>query len=49
MQRVVIYLKRRTDLARPLFFDWWLHQHRALAAQLPGLHRYIISLAADEQ
>jgi uncharacterized protein (TIGR02118 family) len=48
MQRVVIYLKRRADLARPLFFDWWLGPHAALAAQLPGLHRYIISLAADE-
>ena len=49
MQRVVIYLKRRADLARSVFFDWWLHHHGALAAQLPGLHRYIISLAADEQ
>src|SRR5262249_18826749 len=49
MQRAVFYLKRRADLARPAFFDWWLHPHGALAAQLPGLHRYIISLAADEQ
>jgi uncharacterized protein (TIGR02118 family) len=49
MQRVVIYLRRRTDLPRPLFFDWWLGQHRALAEQLPGLRQYTISLAADEQ
>jgi len=49
MQRVVVYLKRRADLARPVFFDWWLGHHGALATQLPGLHRYIISLAADEQ
>ena len=49
MQRVVIYLKRRTDLLRPLFFDWWLGQHRVLAQQLPGLRQYMISLAADEQ
>jgi uncharacterized protein (TIGR02118 family) len=49
MQFVVIYLKRRADLPRPLFFDWWLGQHRALAEQLPGLRRYIISLAADAQ
>src|SRR5262245_6101514 len=48
MQRAVIYLKRRADLARPVFFDWWLHHHGALAAQLPGLQQYIISLAADE-
>jgi uncharacterized protein (TIGR02118 family) len=49
MQRVVIYLKRRTDLPQPPFFDWWLGRHRALAEQLPGLRRYIISLAADAQ
>jgi len=49
MQRFVFYLKRRTDLARSVFFDWWLHHHGALAAQLPRLHRYIISLTADEQ
>jgi uncharacterized protein (TIGR02118 family) len=49
MQRVVIYLKRRTDLVQPVFFDWWLGQHRALAKQLPGLRRYTISLAADAQ
>jgi uncharacterized protein (TIGR02118 family) len=47
MQRVVIYLKRRTDLLQPVFFDWWLGQHRALAEQLPGLRQYTISLAAD--
>jgi uncharacterized protein (TIGR02118 family) len=47
MQRIVVYLKRRADLARPAFFDWWLGQHRELAEKLPGLRRYIISLAAD--
>jgi uncharacterized protein (TIGR02118 family) len=49
MQRVVIYLKRRADLLQPVFFDWWLGQHRALAEQLPGLRRYTIALAADAQ
>jgi len=50
MQRVVFYLKRRIDLPQPLFFDWWLGQHRALGEQLPGLRQYTISLvAADEQ
>ena len=49
MQRVVIYLKRRTDLPQSLFFDWWLGQHSPLAEQLPGLRQYIISLTADEQ
>jgi uncharacterized protein (TIGR02118 family) len=49
MQRVVIYLKRRADLLQPVFFDWWLGQHRTLAEQLPGLRQYTISLAADAQ
>jgi uncharacterized protein (TIGR02118 family) len=49
MQRVVIYLKRRTDLLQPLFFDWWLGHHRVLAEQLPGLRQYIISLATDDE
>ena len=48
MQRLVLYLKRRADLTRPGFFDWWLGHHSALATQLPGLRRYMISLAADE-
>jgi len=48
MQRVVIYLKRRADLPQPVFFDWWLGRHRALAEKLPGLRRYIISLAAAQ-
>ena len=47
MQRIVVYLKRRADLAQPAFFDWWVGQHRKLAEKLPGLRRYIISLAAD--
>ena len=49
MQRVVIYLRRRTDLPQPVFFNWWLDQHRSLAEQLPGLRQYVISLAADAQ
>ena len=49
MQRMVFYLKRRPELSQALFFDWWLGQHRTLAEQLPGLRRYIISVAADTQ
>jgi uncharacterized protein (TIGR02118 family) len=49
MQRVVIYLKRRADVLQPVFFDWWLGQHRILAELLPGLRQYVISLAADAQ
>jgi uncharacterized protein (TIGR02118 family) len=49
MQRVVIYLKRRPDLTQPVFFDWWLGQHRALAEQLSGLRQHTISLADEAQ
>jgi uncharacterized protein (TIGR02118 family) len=49
MQRLVIYLKRRADLTRLAFLEWWLGHHSALAMQLPGLRRYIISLVADDQ
>jgi len=49
MQRIVIYLQRRADLAQSVFFDWWLGHHSALVTQLPGLRQYIISLVADEQ
>ena len=47
MPRLVVDLQRRAALAQPAVFDWWLGQHRQLAEQLPGLRRYILSLAAD--
>jgi uncharacterized protein (TIGR02118 family) len=47
MFRMLIFLKRRPDLDRPAFFDWWLERHRPLAEALPGLQRYVISLAVD--
>lgn len=46
MYRVMSFLKRRADLQRPVFFTWWLNHHAALAAKVPGLQRYTISLAA---
>lgn len=49
MQRVVVYWKRHVDLARPVFFDWWLGQHWELARQLPGLRHYIVSCVAEAQ
>jgi uncharacterized protein (TIGR02118 family) len=50
MQRVVVTsLKRRTDLAQPLSSARWLDRHRALAEQLTGLRRCVISLAVEAQ
>jgi uncharacterized protein (TIGR02118 family) len=49
MYRIMSFLKRRSDLERPAFFDWWLSQHAPLASKVPGLNRYTISLAATPE
>lgn len=49
MYRIMSFLKRRPDLERAVFFDWWLSQHAPLALNIPGLKRYIISLAATPE
>ena len=49
MYRLMIFLKRRPDLQRPAFFDWWLNQHAPLVIKIPGLRRYHISLVAVPQ
>lgn len=49
MRRVVVYLKRRPELSRAAFHDWWLGPHRELAERLPGLRHYIISLNIGEE
>jgi len=49
MYRIMSFLKRRPDLERPVFFDWWLSQHAPLAVKIAGLKRYIISLAATPE
>jgi uncharacterized protein (TIGR02118 family) len=40
------FLARSPHLDRETFFDWWLNHHAPLVVQVPGLKRYIISLAA---
>ena len=49
MYRIMSFLKRRPDLERPAFFDWWLNHHAPLVVKIPGLKRYRISLAAVPQ
>ena len=49
MYRTMSFLKRRPDLARPAFFDWWLTHHAPLVVKVLGLKRYRISLAAVPQ
>jgi uncharacterized protein (TIGR02118 family) len=49
MYRIMSFLKRRPDLERAAFFDWWLNYHVPLVIKVPGLKRYRISLAAVPQ
>jgi uncharacterized protein (TIGR02118 family) len=47
MRKIITFLKRRADLDRSAFFDWWLHEQRPLAEKISGLRGYTISLEAD--
>lgn len=49
MYRIMSFLKRRPDLERAIFFDWWLNHHAPLAARVPGLKRYCISLETEAE
>lgn len=47
MRKIIIFLKRRSDLDRPAFFNWWLNDQRRLVEKISGLRHYTISLEAD--
>ena len=47
MRKIIVFLKRRADLDRAAFFDWWLNEHQPLVEKISGLRRYTISLEAD--
>lgn len=49
MYRTMTFLKRRLDLDRVAFFDWWLNHHAPLVVKVPDLKRYTISLVAVPQ
>jgi uncharacterized protein (TIGR02118 family) len=44
--RLMSFLKRRADLDRAGFVDWWLNHHAPLIVEVPGLRRYVVSPAA---
>jgi uncharacterized protein (TIGR02118 family) len=48
MRKTMAFLKRRADMNRPEFHDWWLKEHRYLTEKIPGLQGYTISLVADD-
>lgn len=45
MVKLIGMLKRPDHVAVEEFHRWWLEQHAPLAKKLPGLRRYVISLA----
>jgi len=47
MRKIIIFLKRRLELDRPAFFNWWLNEQRQLVEKISGLRHYTISLEAD--
>jgi uncharacterized protein (TIGR02118 family) len=48
MYRIMSFLKRRPQLERAAFFDWWRNHHVPLVVKVPGLKRYCISLDVDD-
>jgi uncharacterized protein (TIGR02118 family) len=46
--RLLTFLKRRPEQAQADFFAWWLDRHAAIARDLPGLERYVVSLSLDD-
>lgn len=43
MFKAMILLARRDDMTHGEFIDWWLNEHRPLAADLPGLRRLVFN------
>ena len=47
MIKVVEFLVRASDVTHEEFREYWLGDHSELAAELPGLGRYVTSLPTD--
>jgi uncharacterized protein (TIGR02118 family) len=48
MMKTMIFLRRRSDMSRAAFLEWWLQHHRGLAERLPGLRRHSFNLLPAE-
>lgn len=46
--KAIILLKRNEELSREAFANWWLNEHAALAARLPGLRKLCFNLTTNE-
>lgn len=48
MFKAIILLKRRADMSREQFSDWWLGDHARLALGLPGLRGLSFNLVEGD-
>lgn len=46
--KAIILLRRKEDLTKEAFREWWLEQHRPLALQLPGLRKMVINISQED-
>ena len=44
MFKAIIMLTRRADMSHGEFVEWWLVEHRPLAARLPGVRRLVFNV-----
>jgi len=44
MFKAIIVLTRRGDMTHQEFVEWWLGEHSALAARLPGVRRVVFNV-----
>jgi uncharacterized protein (TIGR02118 family) len=47
--KIMILLKRQEHLSRKEFENWWLGQHKEMAAQMPKLKRACFNLVQGEE
>ena len=48
MIKAVGFLKRRPDLPKSDYDDWWVNRHGPLAAKMPNVKRYLICPTIDD-
>ncbi|MEZ5102354.1 MAG: EthD family reductase [Thermoleophilia bacterium] len=48
MFKAIVLLKRKPELTREAFLDWWLGGHADLARDLPGLRRLVFNVVEGE-
>jgi uncharacterized protein (TIGR02118 family) len=47
MIKLVALVRRKSDLSKEAFVDYWVNVHAPLAAAIPGMRGYRINIAGD--